>query len=1045
MENELCKRCCDLVSAEVYINFEMNENNPIKRGQKLTITFTIFSGPDPIYISNDFKFIQDPFPIETDQIGNSDTQNVLFYKDPTNAEYRVVESQGHLFLIPSNIQQNLRQIQPNNSCTYIYSICHNKNTIATRAKFAPKIFVQCIKTRKNIPIKVSFPQYGNKHEIDIFITPSPAYREFKKELKTIKPLIDALKSKSWSTYDFSMSGVKLSELEENKIAEHPQKDEVLNKWKENTITLLTGPAGCGKSTLVKYLGYNLLKDGNTGGVYYIDFTDLSTLVIKDLHKFMDEFIQEILSISNTINNPIYIIIENVHANLRATERLNTLKNIENLHILLTSRNIKEIMREKPKKISDSQLPKNLYWITEKERIKLRGGLNLIKSILIKNNIKYRKLEEFCQEQLGLSELNEAPNLWVLRFYLSTYLSKSESIKYIDELKETDLRIVWKNYIIYLTKQMNIYNDDIKTTHIEIALIMLSINSKWEIYTEASYLNKNYFRDIIIKDEDEALIKNSIKYLAKIGEIIEIGLENNIIAYRIPHSKFAELILKFNLNDKLELQALSQYLTNGLFFGALIHSLKINEFENYKKIINILKKNKKLNTLSLFQNRFKSNFILDQLGTFFNTLIDSFDSHKKFAFKLARYNSKQILSILESLDSLDYNTIMILKSEERLLQRIPLHLLITNKIGWWSIGFQIDEKRKIVGLSLYWLYISNLLYDIVYLKQLKYLNLSMNKLKTLPDFFHKLESLQELYLGINQLRTLPESFGNLKSLRELYLGVNKLRTLPDSFGNMSSLQILNLSKNELTTLPESFSNLKSLRILSLSNNQLRTLPESFGNLKSLQILDLRYNQLTTLPESFGNLKSLQELYLGVNQLRTLPESFGSLKSLQILDLSSIGLRILPESFGDLKSLRELNLRYNQLKTLPELIFELKNLENLSLEGNQLTTLPESLSNLKSLRELNLRYNQLKTFPEPIFELKNLENLSLGGNQLRTLPESFGNLKSLQRLELWHNQLRTLPESLCKMPNLKEIWVSMNLLGKQAKSVIKRCKMKGTIIY
>ena len=85
--------------------------------------------------------------------------------------------------------------------------------------------------------------------------------------------------------------------------------------------------------------------------------------------------------------------------------------------------------------------------------------------------------------------------------------------------------------------------------------------------------------------------------------------------------------------------------------------------------------------------------------------------------------------------------------------------------------------------------------------------------------------------------------------------------------------------------------------------------------------------------------------------------------------------------------------------------------------------------------------LKTLPDSFGNLKLLRELDLDDNELTTLPESFGNLKSLQHLELQHNKLTTLPESLCSIPNLKTIYITMKLLGKQAKLVINRCKKKG----
>ena len=67
---------------------------------------------------------------------------------------------------------------------------------------------------------------------------------------------------------------------------------------------------------------------------------------------------------------------------------------------------------------------------------------------------------------------------------------------------------------------------------------------------------------------------------------------------------------------------------------------------------------------------------------------------------------------------------------------------------------------------------------------------------------KVVSLKLPYCG---LKSLPESFGNLKSLQTLYLNYNKLKTFPDSISQLESLDELNLEGNKLTSLPDSIIN------------------------------------------------------------------------------------------------------------------------------------------------------------------------------------------------------------------------------------------------
>ncbi|MHA1270717.1 MAG: leucine-rich repeat domain-containing protein [Candidatus Helarchaeota archaeon] len=381
---------------------------------------------------------------------------------------------------------------------------------------------------------------------------------------------------------------------------------------------------------------------------------------------------------------------------------------------------------------------------------------------------------------------------------------------------------------------------------------------------------------------------------------------------------------------------------------------------------------------------------------------------------------------------------------------------------------ILELKNLQVLNLRANKLTDLPEPILELKNLQVLNLWANKLTDLPESFGNLQSLQTLDLVDNKLTDLPESFGNLQSLQTLNLGHNEIKNLPEPILELKNLQVLNLRANKLTDLPESFGSLKSLQKLDLESNQLTTLPELFGSLKSLQKLDLEDNQLKNLPESFGSLNSLQELSLWGNQLKNLPEPILELKNLQVLNLRGNKLTALPESFGNLNSLQILYLNDNKLTTLPESFGSLKSLQKLDLRDNQLKNLPESFGNLNSLQILYLNDNKLKNLPEPILELKNLQVLNLRGNELTDLPESFGSLKSLQKLWLYNNELKNLPEpilelknlqvislggneltdlpeSLCSMPNLKHIYITMRLLGNQAKLVINRCKKKGIIIY
>ena len=132
-----------------------------------------------------------------------------------------------------------------------------------------------------------------------------------------------------------------------------------------------------------------------------------------------------------------------------------------------------------------------------------------------------------------------------------------------------------------------------------------------------------------------------------------------------------------------------------------------------------------------------------------------------------------------------------------------------------------------------------------------------------------EEYEELYEFLRQYDSIQATtckkiaIISILGLKKLDLSYNKLSSLPESFGNLSNLRILYLNDNQLSSLPESFGNLSNLRIFGLHKNQLSSLPKSFGKLNNLTRFNLRYNQLSSLPESFGNLSNLTRLWLSHN--------------------------------------------------------------------------------------------------------------------------------------------------------------------------------------
>lgn len=156
------------------------------------------------------------------------------------------------------------------------------------------------------------------------------------------------------------------------------------------------------------------------------------------------------------------------------------------------------------------------------------------------------------------------------------------------------------------------------------------------------------------------------------------------------------------------------------------------------------------------------------------------------------------------------------------------------------------------------------------ESLAYLHLSGNKLHTIPpNFLYKgYKNLVSLDLHTCNLTYCTSRFfqrlSQCKQLRRLNLAINKIIKLPSSIGLVTQLQWLNLNDNQLLELPVSMSNLIHLVKLGLVQNRLTTLPPFlFSHMLDLQKLDLRRNQLVYLPPSILALAPRHEVDVHVD--------------------------------------------------------------------------------------------------------------------------------------------------------------------------------------
>ena len=164
-----------------------------------------------------------------------------------------------------------------------------------------------------------------------------------------------------------------------------------------------------------------------------------------------------------------------------------------------------------------------------------------------------------------------------------------------------------------------------------------------------------------------------------------------------------------------------------------------------------------------------------------------------------------------------------------------------------------------------------------------LKLSEN-LTTFPsEIFSLADSLEILDLSGNKLSTLPEDFAQLEKLKILFASDNDFEALPKVLGECANLEMIGFKSNRISHVPDC-SLPPKLRWLILTENQISSLPDSLGERPRLQKLALAGNRITHLPQTLAQSKNLELVRLSANQLTECPDQLLDLPKLAWLTLS-----------------------------------------------------------------------------------------------------------------------------------------------------------------
>jgi len=192
----------------------------------------------------------------------------------------------------------------------------------------------------------------------------------------------------------------------------------------------------------------------------------------------------------------------------------------------------------------------------------------------------------------------------------------------------------------------------------------------------------------------------------------------------------------------------------------------------------------------------------------------------------------------------------------------------------------------------------------------------------PELSKVVGNLRNLDLSGNKIKTLPENLGAFKVLKNLTMTKNQLEVIPQDIGKLTKLENLNLAFNLFTSIPSTVGQLKNLKEINLSHNKLKAFPAPLLGLKQLNMVDLSANSITSVPQGVDKLEAT-ELVLNQNQITSIHEDVSRCPRLRTLRLEEncLALQAIPASLVKDSSVSLLCLEGN--------LFDMKNVD--TLEG------------------------------------------------------------------------------------------------------------------
>lgn len=301
-------------------------------------------------------------------------------------------------------------------------------------------------------------------------------------------------------------------------------------------------------------------------------------------------------------------------------------------------------------------------------------------------------------------------------------------------------------------------------------------------------------------------------------------------------------------------------------------------------------------------------------------------------------------------------------------------------------------------------------------------------KISAGFFCSKMHLTFLNLSHNRLTTLPDSIGFATALTSININKNQLAGLPETWTSLKSLEMCTIRKNILSDdMQNLFMHQSKLRLLDLSHNRLQDFPFNPEHLTNLQSLDVSHNLITsTKHRNFTLLIRLQKFKANNNLLQEpmleLPTILEVAKDLRCFDFSDNPMLLLPENCQKNAT--------NMLQLLKILLSITKTREISAQCAWESDTLEFLLTRSGScIKNASFQNLGLIHYPRDIF-LHDIVVLNLSHNSINQISAQLSRLSALKSLILSHNAITT-----CK---LEDVSLQIKILSCASARFLMTCR-------